>query len=97
VHLFDDFDSTAKYWIVPDIRNRVKKNEVEAYFRHKVTRIDEEFVYVENLDTGKQVRIPADFVFLMTGYRPDEDFLQQVGLTNIHTKVTCPVSTWGDR
>jgi thioredoxin reductase (NADPH) len=80
VHLFNDFDSTAKYWIVPDIRNRVKNKEVNAYFRHKVTRIDEDYVYVENLENGEQDRIAADFVFLMTGYRPDEEFLQKSGV-----------------
>lgn len=80
VHQFEGLDSTAKYWIVPDLENRIKKEEVKAFFRSRVLEISEKHVHIENLDTGKQQQIPADFVFLMTGYRPDAEFLQKVGI-----------------
>ena len=80
VHLFDSLDKRAKYWIVPDLENRIKKNEVKAYFRHKVVEIHEKNIEIENLDDGSRTTIDADFVFLMTGYRPDAHFLEKVGI-----------------
>ncbi len=81
VHLFETLDQRAKYWIVPDLENRIKKNEVKAFFRHKVIEIDEKFIQIQNLDSGKITKIDADFVFLMTGYRPDAHFLEKIGIT----------------
>jgi len=81
VHLFEGLDKRAKYWIVPDLENRIKKGEVKAYFKHKVLEIDEKFLIVESLDDGSKKKISADFVFLMTGYRPDAHFLEKVGIT----------------
>lgn len=81
VHLKDTLDKRAKYWIVPDLENRIKKNEVKAFFRHKVTEIHEKSITIENLDDGTKKSIDADFVFLMTGYRPDAHFLNKVGIT----------------
>ncbi len=80
VHQFDWFDKTAKYWIVPDIENRVKKEEVKAYFNSEVTEITEKEVFIRNIQTGKTDKIPADFVFLMVGYHPDAKFLRRVGV-----------------
>jgi thioredoxin reductase (NADPH) len=81
VHLFETLDQRAKYWIVPDLENRIKKNEIKAYFKHRVAEIDEKFIIIENLEDGSRKRIDADFVFLMTGYRPDAHFLEKVGIT----------------
>ena len=81
VHLFETLDQRAKYWIVPDLENRIKKEEVKAYFKHRVIEIYEKSIVVENLDTGLTTHIDADFVFLMTGYRPDAHFLKKVGIT----------------
>lgn len=80
VHMFDALDKRAKYWIVPDLENRIKKGEVKAYFRSKVTEITEEAVHIVHLDTGEKTVIPTDFVFLMIGYRPDAEFLTKVGI-----------------
>lgn len=80
VHLFESLDKRAKYWIVPDLENRIKKNEVDAYFRHRVVEIYEKSIVIESLDDGSRKRIDADFVFLMTGYRPDAHFLEKVGI-----------------
>jgi thioredoxin reductase (NADPH) len=80
VHLFDSLDKRAKYWIVPDLENRIKKEEVKAYFHHKVTEIYEKSVMIEDLKDGTNKSIEADFVFLMTGYRPDTHFLKKAGI-----------------
>ena len=81
VHMYDGFDKTAKYWIVPDAENRVKKGEIQAYFNTEVTEITEKEVYIRNIKTGKSEKISADFVFLMVGYHPDAKFLRRVGIT----------------
>ena len=81
VHLFDTLDKRAKYWIVPDLENRIKKGEVQAFFKHKVIEIDEKSIVIESLDDGSKKKVEADFVFLMTGYRPDAHFLEKVGIT----------------
>lgn len=81
VHLLETLDKRAKYWIVPDLENRIKKNEVKAFFRHRVVEIYEKSMVIEDLHTGSTQRIDADFVFLMTGYRPDAHFMKKVGIT----------------
>jgi thioredoxin reductase (NADPH) len=80
VHQFDGLDKSAKYWIVPDLENRIKKNEVSAYFKSRITRITSDKVYLVNLNSGIESVLSADFVFLMTGYRPDETFLRKIGI-----------------
>jgi len=80
VHQFASFDKTAKYWILPDIENRVKKDEIAAYFEHTVTAIEEKHITIKNLTHGEEQRLPADFVFLMIGYHPDAKFLRKVGV-----------------
>lgn len=80
VHLYEKLDKRAKYWIVPDLENRIKNDEVKAYFNCRVTEIYEKSIMVENIHDGTKTRVDADFVFLMTGYRPDAHFLEKVGI-----------------
>lgn len=80
IHQFDWFDKTAKYWIVPDMENRVKKEEVKAFFNSEVTEITDKEIFIRNIKTGKSSKVPADFVFLMVGYHPDAQFLRRVGI-----------------
>lgn len=80
VHQFGEFDKGAKYWIVPDLENRIKKGEVTAYFNSRISRISEKSVEVTAVDGSKKQDLPADYVFLMTGYRPDAEFMQRCGI-----------------
>jgi len=80
IHIFEGIDKTAKYWIVPDLENRIKKGEVQSYFNSEVTEITEKAVKIKNLQTGETQSLPADFVFLMIGYHPDAKFLRKVGI-----------------
>lgn len=80
VHQFSTLDKTAKYWIVPDMENRIKENAVHAIFDAKVTSISPEKVMVQKHGATEVQELEADFVFLMTGYRPDADFLRQIGV-----------------
>jgi bacillithiol disulfide reductase len=68
----------VKYWILPDIENRIKAGEVEAYFLSRVTAIHEDRVEVETAQGVKLLR--NDFVFALTGYHPDFDFLTSLGV-----------------
>jgi thioredoxin reductase (NADPH) len=68
----------VKYWIKPDIENRIKNGEIKAYFNSVVQEIDPEYVLI---DTPQgEVRLRNDFVFALTGYHPDYDFLRNLGI-----------------
>lgn len=80
VHQFSTLDKTAKYWIVPDMENRIKEKAIHAIFDAKVTSIEADKVLVQKHGKAEVQELRADFVFLMTGYRPDADFLRKVGV-----------------
>jgi thioredoxin reductase (NADPH) len=67
-----------KYWIKPDIENRVKNGEITAYFNSNVVEITPDTVVVETLEGRRTLK--NDFVFAMTGYHPDFDFLESLGV-----------------
>jgi thioredoxin reductase (NADPH) len=68
----------VKYWIKPDIENRIKNGEIKAYFATRLTEITPDSVVVET--PGGPETLPNDFVFAMTGYHPDFSFLERVGI-----------------
>jgi thioredoxin reductase (NADPH) len=77
----------VKYWILPDIENRIKNGEITAYFNSSVIRIDPDSV---TLATPEGARVlPNDAVLAMTGYRPDFDFLASLGV-RIEGEFRCP-------
>lgn len=80
VHQFSTLDKTAKYWIVPDMENRIKEEAIRTVFEAKVTGITPAKVQVQKHGSNEVQELDADFVFLMTGYRPDADFLRKVGV-----------------
>lgn len=93
VHRQDALSSHIKYWIMPDITNRIKNGEITAYFNSSVTLIDPETV---TLETPKgEVTIKNDFVFALTGYHPDFDFLKSLGveLVGDHKRPVCDPET----
>jgi thioredoxin reductase (NADPH) len=68
----------VKYWIKPDIENRIKNGEVKAYFDSNVVEITPDTVVMETPDGPMTLK--NDFVFAMTGYHPDFDFLERLGV-----------------
>jgi thioredoxin reductase (NADPH) len=78
VHRGPGMHKHVKYWILPDIENRIKNGEVAAYFNTSVCEIRLDSVVLKTVD-GKH-EIPNDFVFALTGYHPDFDFLRSVGV-----------------
>jgi thioredoxin reductase (NADPH) len=93
VHRGAKLHNHVKYWILPDIENRIKNREIAAYFRSTVVEIGADYV---NLDTPDGlVRLKNDFVFAMTGYHPDYDFLRSMGieLSSEHCRPVCDPDT----
>jgi thioredoxin reductase (NADPH) len=78
VHRGEKMHHHVKYWILPDINNRIKNGEVAAFFSSSVSSIAEDSV--ELLTPQGTVTIDNDFVFALTGYHPDFDFLAAVGI-----------------
>lgn len=79
VHRGPEIHRHVKYWIKPNIENRIKAGAVKAYFNSKVAEITPGSVV---LDTPEgPVTVKNDFVFAMTGYSPDLKFLGETGIT----------------
>ncbi len=78
VHRKAELGSTIKYWVRPDIENRVKAGQVKALFETHVKEITREEVIVQN-GAGEK-RLPAKKVFALTGYHPDFAFIESLGV-----------------
>jgi thioredoxin reductase (NADPH) len=79
VHRGPGISDSVKYWIKPNIENRIKAGEIRAYFHSRVLEIRPESVLLATPD-GK-ITIKNDFVFALTGYSPDLPFLNSIGIT----------------
>ncbi|HTE25758.1 YpdA family putative bacillithiol disulfide reductase [Flavitalea sp.] len=78
----------VKYWVRPDIINRIKEGSIKAYFNSRITRITETTVEAETPD-GKIV-IDNDYVIAMTGYKPNFAFLKETGIELSGDDIMCP-------
>ncbi|HVC00423.1 MAG TPA: YpdA family putative bacillithiol disulfide reductase [Candidatus Dormibacteraeota bacterium] len=78
VHRGAGLGASLKYWVRPDIENRIHAGEIQAHFLTSVKRIEPGAVIVQS--NGAERTLPADQVFAMTGYHPDFDFLLQLGI-----------------
>ncbi len=80
VHKEDDFRKTVKYWLVPDVKNRVKEGKIDTRFNSIAKAIEPNRILIENTETGEQEWLAANFVFLLVGYLPDEKLLRRCGV-----------------
>jgi thioredoxin reductase (NADPH) len=78
VHRQAVLGQSIKYWVKPDIENRIKANEVRALFETRVVQIEPDHVVVEN-GVGKRA-LRARQVFALTGYHPDFSFIESLGV-----------------
>jgi thioredoxin reductase (NADPH) len=79
IHRGGQISEKVKYWIRPNIENRIKCGEIAAYFHTKVVEIRPDSIV---LDTPQgEAILRNDFVFALTGYSPDLQFLNSVGVT----------------
>jgi thioredoxin reductase (NADPH) len=78
VHRGPSMHAHVKYWILPDIENRIRNKEITAYFQSRVVEITEDSVRIATPHGEKA--LPNHFVFALTGYHPDFTFLESLGL-----------------
>lgn len=78
VHRGEDFRHSLKYWIRPNLENRVKEGSIIAHFNTVVKEITEDAVVAEK--AGKTFSIPTDQTFALTGYYAATDLLEQAGV-----------------
>jgi thioredoxin reductase (NADPH) len=78
VHRGAGISHNVKYWIKPNIENRIKNGEIKAFFHSSVKEIRPHDVLLETPEG--EVDVKNDFVFAMTGYRPDFEFMAEHGI-----------------
>lgn len=84
-----EINPRVKYWIKPNIENRIKEGSIQAYFNTQVREIEEERVVLENPEG--RFAIKNDFVLALTGYHPDYKFLKESGVAIEDDGVDTPV------
>jgi thioredoxin reductase (NADPH) len=87
IHRGATLSDGVKYWILPDIENRIKSGEIKAFFETRVKEIRPGSILLEG---RHQLEIPNDFVFVMIGYQPDTRLLEMVGV-EIERRTLAPV------
>jgi thioredoxin reductase (NADPH) len=79
IHRGAGISEKVKYWIKPNIENRVKNGEIKGYFNSSVTEILPDSIRVATPEG--EVSLRNDFVFALIGYQPDLRFLNSIGIT----------------
>jgi len=74
----DTLRDSVKYWVKPDIENRIKEGSIKAYFNSTVLEISNNSVLIKTPE-GEKI-LENDFVLAMTGYQPPFDFLKSIGI-----------------
>jgi len=69
----------VKYWVRPDIINRIEEGSIKAYYNSKVLEIKEHEIVIESSKGVKNIK--NDFVLALTGYMPNFEFLEAMGIT----------------
>src|SRR5438105_3718169 len=80
IHRRPDLSRSLKYWVAPDISNRIKNGEIKALFNTEVVEIKPTSIRTRNIETGEETELANDFVFTLTGYHADYDFLRRLGV-----------------
>ena len=79
IHRGDSLGDTVKYWIRPNLQNRIQDGSIRACFRTVVERIEPDHIMIRTNQTQPE-RLENDFVFVLTGYHTDFEFLQKTGV-----------------
>jgi thioredoxin reductase (NADPH) len=84
IHRQAHLSDRIKYWLRPDIENRIKAGEIQALFETRVVEIRPDCIRVAPVhtdgDSGAAREIKNDFVFALTGYQPDVEFMRRAGV-----------------
>jgi len=84
-----NLSETVKYWVKPDVENRIEEGNIKAYFNSNITKIEETKIYVNTPDG--ELEIENDFVLAMTGYQPNFLFLTKLGIKLGDDEYSTPV------
>ncbi len=79
IHRGAGISDRVKYWIKPNIENRIQNREIAGYFHSRVTEILPESIRVATPEG--EIFLRNDFVFALIGYRPDLEFLNSIGIS----------------
>jgi len=79
----------VKYWIKPNIENRIAEGSIKAFFDSEVESIHDDHVLINTPDG--QIKYPNDFVLAMTGYKPNYEFLEKLGIKFNEDEFKTPV------
>ena len=79
IHRGPGISDSVKYWIKPNIENRIRNGEIRAYFQSRVVEIQKDSIRIATPEG--EVLLRNDFVFALIGYRPDLAFLNATGIT----------------
>jgi thioredoxin reductase (NADPH) len=74
------FGESVKYWLKPNIENRVRSGAIKVYFNSEVRTIEPTRIEIENTATHERTWIASDQLFALTGYQPDVSFLEKLGI-----------------
>lgn len=78
----------VKYWILPNVENRIKEGSIKAYFRSSISAIRENEIDI--ITPEGNITIENDYVLAMTGYMPDYDFLKNIGINILDNDMQTP-------
>jgi thioredoxin reductase (NADPH) len=78
IHRGEGISDKVKYWIKPNIENRIRNGEITAYFRSEIKEIHGQHIVLTTPDG--ELTLPNDYVFAMTGYHPDVEFMAAHGV-----------------
>lgn len=84
----NEINNRVKYWVKPDIENRIEEGSIKAFFQSNITEIRGNEVEIET-PNGK-VTIENDFVLALTGYKPDLTFLEKMGIQLSNDELKIP-------
>jgi len=84
----NEINNRVKYWVKPDVENRIAEGSIKAYFESNITEIRDNEVEIET-PNGK-VTIENDFVLALTGYKPDLNFLEKIGIKLSNDELKIP-------
>ena len=79
IHRSSDLSTHIKYWVRPDIKNRIARGEIEAHLETQVVEIRQGELVLEKKG-GERLTVPNDAVLALTGYQPDYTFLESMGI-----------------
>ena len=83
-----EIGKNIKYWVRPDIINRIENNEINVFYESVITEIKEKSIIVNN--KSKEVEIENDFVLAMTGYQPNYEILENLGVKILKDEFKTP-------